>query len=269
MTTDLRSHFGLHTVPFTREIGIKDRFRLEQFDAAVKDLKTCIENRMSAALIAPAGTGKTATVRALLNELPEARYKTHYVKVTNLSKRDMCREIAAAMGVAPAGAYPFLVRRVQERLQSASEEEGLRPVIVLDEAHDMRPEVLAMLRVVTNFDMDSRLVVSILLVGQPPLRTLLRRDSLEDVARRLAHVAALRPLSRAETAQYIEHRFNIAGATTSPLDTSAVETIFEVGRGNMRATDRLALKSLEVAWRADTAAVDSNHALEARKLLWP
>ena len=126
-----------------------------------------------------------------------------------------------------------------------------------------------MLRVLTNFEMDSRLVVSVLLVGQPPLRTLLRRDTLEDVARRLAHIAALRPLSRAETGRYLEHRMTIAGATTSPFDAATVEAIYEVGHGNLRATDRLALKSLELAWREGVTTVSTNHAIEARKLLWP
>jgi len=269
MTSDLRSHFAIHTTPFTREISVAERFALDQFAEVTTALRHCIEQRMSAALIAPAGTGKTATVRALCAELPEARYDVHYVKVTHLSKRDMCREITAAMGVAPAGSYPFLVRRIQERLQTASGDDGRRPVLVIDEAHDLRAEVLGMLRVLTNFEMDSRLVVSVLLVGQPPLRTLLRRDTLEDVARRLAHIAALRPLSRAETGRYLEHRMTIAGATTSPFDAATVEAIYEVGHGNLRATDRLALKSLELAWREGVTTVSTNHAIEARKLLWP
>jgi molybdopterin-guanine dinucleotide biosynthesis protein len=46
---------------------------------------------MSAALIAPAGAGKTALLRRLVAELPEARYQVSYVKVTSLSKRDLCR----------------------------------------------------------------------------------------------------------------------------------------------------------------------------------
>jgi type II secretory pathway predicted ATPase ExeA len=50
------------------------------------------------------------------------------------------------------------------------DQDSLRPVIVIDEAHDMRPDVLAVLRVLTNFEMDSKLVVSLVLCGQPPLR---------------------------------------------------------------------------------------------------
>ncbi|MBK8980720.1 MAG: ATP-binding protein [Planctomycetes bacterium] len=58
-----------------------------------------LDARMSCAIIAPAGTGKTSVLRAVVARLPEARYSTHYVKVTGLSKRDMCREIAYAAGV--------------------------------------------------------------------------------------------------------------------------------------------------------------------------
>jgi len=269
MTTDLQSHFSLHTIPFTREVQVSKHFQLEQYKEAQAALLACVERRMSGALIAPAGTGKTQLVRALLSKLPEARYRLHYVKVTNLSKRDMCREIAAAMDVAPAGAYPFLVRRIQERLQSVTAEHGLRPVLVLDEAHELRPDVLGLLRVLTNFDMDSKLVVSVLLVGQPALRTLLRRDNLEDIARRLSHIATLKPLSPVETGRYLEHRLNIAGASSAPFASDAVEAIFEVGRGNLRATDRLALKSLELAWQQGAATVDANHVIGARRLLWP
>ena len=111
---DLRSRFGFHCTPFTREIGNGDRFPLAQYDDALGALLQTIEQRMSCALIAPAGTGKTALLRAIVERLPDARYRTHYVKVTGLSKRDMCREIAAVLGLPPVGSYPSLVRKLQE-----------------------------------------------------------------------------------------------------------------------------------------------------------
>jgi type II secretory pathway predicted ATPase ExeA len=266
---DLRSRFGFHTIPFTREIAVGDRLSLSLFEEPLAAMRRVIDQRMSAALIAPAGTGKTQLLRALRAGLPEARYRVHYVKVTGLSKRDMCREIATALGAEPAGIYPILVRRIQEHLLAVADTDGLRPVLLIDEAHELRTDVLAMLRLITNFDMDSRLVVSILLAGQPPLRTMLRRDDLEDIARRLSHYAVLRPLSREETNRYLEHRCTVAGATTAPFDGAAQDAIYEIGRGNLRATDRLALKALELANDESSAVVSANHLLEARKVLWP
>ncbi len=266
---DYRSRFGFHASPFTREIAHKDRFPLENFDEAIEAVLATLDARMSCALIAPAGTGKTSVLRAVIARLPEARYRTHYVKVTGLSKRDMCREIAQAIGLASAGTYPTLVRRLQDRFSETAHSDGLRPVLILDEAHDLRPETLAMMRVLTNFDMDSKLVVSIVLAGQPKLRVLLRRDDLADVAGRMAHYATLRLLSRDEMNRYVEHRCTIAGAADVPFDKDAVDALYEIGRGNMRATDQLARKALELAHRVDQDVCGSAQVAGARKLVCP
>lgn len=266
---DFRSRYGFHSTPFTREIPVAQCLGLAFYDQAADALASVIDDRMSAALIAPAGTGKTTLLRALVARLPEARYRVHYVKVTSLSKRDICREIARAIGAKPAGSYACLVQRLQERFVNTADTDGLRPVLILDEAHDMRPDVLGILRILTNFDMDSRLVVSIVLAGQPRLKELLRTDDLEDIARRLAHYATLRPLSRDETERYIEHRASVAGAASLPMDAAAIDAIYEIGRGNLRATDRLSLKALQMAHDADLDVVGTQHVVEARQCLWP
>jgi len=265
---DSLSRFGFHSTPFTREIRVEDLMRLPDFDEALRSLERTVESRMSASIIAPAGMGKTVLLRALSARLPEARYRIHYVKVADLGKRNMCREIAAAAGAAPAGSYPQLVRSLQELYQNTIDVDGMRPVLFLDEAHDLRPDVLGMLRLITNFDMDSRLVVSMILSGQGPLKTLLRRDDLEDIARRFAHCVALRPLTREQSSRYVEHRCRAAGAPTSPFDLSAQEAIYEIARGNLRATDRLALKAIETAHDQDAVSIDSNHVLQAKQVLW-
>ncbi len=269
MMKDLRSRFGMNATPFTREIEVSKRFYLDVFDQPLEALVHTVEQRMSAVLIAPAGTGKTALLRALISRLPEARYRVRYIKVCGLCKRDFCRELATAVGCAPAGNYPALVRRLQEHFIQLADTDSLRPVVILDEGHDLRPDVLGMLRLLTNFEMDSRLVVSIVLAGQNPLKTLLRRDDMEDVARRMVHYAVLRSLSRDETGRYIEHRCGIAGVNTVPFDSAALDAMYEIGRGNLRATDNLALKSLEVAHLTNCDTVDYNHVVEARRQLWP
>lgn len=266
---ELRSLFGFHATPFTREIEPDSHFRLSFFDEALDGLARCVDGRMCAALIAPAGTGKTLLLRRLVARLPEARYQVRYVKVTDLSKRDLCREIAVACGANPAGACHTLVHRLQERFESCSHQDGVRPVLLLDEAHDLRPSVLPILRLLTNFEMDSRLVLSVLLAGQPPLKTLLSRDEHEAVARRIYHYAVLRLLTRDELVQYVAHRCAAAGAATVPFDAGALDALFEMSRGNLRAADSLALKALEHAALAKSSVAGPQHLIAARKDLWP
>jgi hypothetical protein len=112
--TDLLAAFDFHAVPFTREITTDHHLGLPFFGEALAGLLA----RMSVAIIAPAGTGKTALLRRLRRGLPEARNHVHDVEVTGLSKRDMCHEIAVACGAAPAGSYRMLVRRLRPRLRA-------------------------------------------------------------------------------------------------------------------------------------------------------
>ena len=139
--------------------------------------------------------------------------------------------------------------------------------MLLDEAHDLRPEVLRMLRVLTNFEMDSRLVVSIILVGQPPLRRMLAQDEQAAIARRIARYTTLRLLSRDESTRYIKHRCAVAGAADFPFDQGAAESIYELTRGNLRAIDALALKALGKAAALEDSVVASAHVAAARKEL--
>ena len=266
---DMNARFGLQCTPFTREISVPHLFPHPQRTAVLESLKQVVDQRMSAAFIAAAGLGKTTVVRELYDALPEVRYAVRYVKVTDLSKRDMCREIAAVMRLPPVGTYPALVRAVQAAVERRSTDEGVRTVLILDEAHEMRPDVLGMLRLLTNFSMDSRLVLSVLLVGQPPLARLLKQPELEDLAQRLTWYGTLRPLTRDELRAYVVHRCRIAGASDTTFDERAMEALFEMGKGNPRATDHLARRAMETAHHAGADRVGSTHVVTARGSLSP
>ena len=266
MPVDLTT-LGFRKIPFTRELAVSERFNLPHQADVADALAETVHRRMSAALIAPAGTGKTVVLRTLVAALPEARFQVRYVKVTGLSKRDLCKEIADVCGLSPTGIYPALVRKLQEAFAHSVDTDGIRPVLVLDEAHDLRPASLAMLRLLTNFEMDSQLVVAVVLAGQPPLRNLLGRTDQVAMAQRLAHFATLRLLSRDETRDYVQHRCAVAGAQTSPFDEDAYEALYEISHGNLRAIDRLALKALERVARAQGGAVATGDVVESRKEL--
>ncbi len=261
-----RFHFT--TVPFTREIKVEHRFKVPHIEEEIASLKSAIDSRQSACLVAPAGAGKSVCIRALLSSLPEARYRTTYLKLTNLSARDMCRQIASFIGISNAGHYPSLVRSIEDSFRSGFIEQGKRQVIVFDEAHDMRREVLRMLRLITNFDMDSKLVVSFVLCGQTRMKETLLEPQMEDIRQRLTHCGEISLLSRDETRAYIEHRVKIAGRSKNPFDAQAVEALFEVTRGNMRAIDKLATASLTAADHLGRDVVESADVALARNSQW-
>jgi general secretion pathway protein A len=179
----------------------------------------------------------------------------------------MYREIAHSLSIEPAGTYPSLLRKLQQYYRSESQQEGLRPLLIIDEAQDMRPEVIATLRILTNFNMDSRLVLSFVLAGDTRLRALLENQDLKPIRQRLAHVHTLRLLTRAETHSYIEHRLQVAGAQNRPFRPQALEAVYELTHGNLRAIDHLCRRALELAADADAQNIDDTLILNARNNL--
>ena len=248
--------FHFTSPPFTREIRIDHRLSLPTLDAEITALRGVVEARQSAALVAPAGSGKTMVLRALRESLPAARYNVLYFKLSDLSARDMCKQVALALGLPPVGQYPGLVQALEERFRAGYEDQ------------DMRPNTVRLLRLLTNFEMDSRLFVSIILSGQLTLKQHLLTSELEDVRQRLAHCSELRLLSREDTLLYIDHRTKIAGLQASPFTDSAKEALFEITRGNMRAVDKLALASLKKVAQASRTKVEAADVAIVRGEQW-
>ena len=264
---DLRAHFGLTELPFTQEISATKMWRQPGLDELVDGLEASVSARMSVAVIAPSGTGKSALLRRLVERLPETRYQVADIKVTSVSNRDFYQGLARALAVEPAGTWPRLLEKLQAYAQALAATEARRLVIIVDEAQDMRPEVLSTLRVLTNFNLDSELLISIVLVGDGGLDTLLHRPDMEALRSRLSRVFRIRLLSKTETKAYIDHRLDLTGARQQLLDDSAVEAGYDFSRGNLRAIDHLCRTALDLAARQKLETIDAGLVTAARKRL--
>ena len=264
---EIRALFGLSGTPFTREISPVKMWRHPGIDDLVRDLEATISARESAAVIAPSGAGKTALIRRLVDSLPEARFRVADIKVTAAGNRDLYRSLARALGIEPSGTWPSILEGLQAHAKAMATTEARRTVYIIDEAQDMRPSVPSTLRMLTNFQLDSELLISLVLVGDSGLDTLLHRPDMEALRSRLACVIRLRLLSRTETKAYIDHRLDIVGARKQILDESAVEAVFDFTRGNIRAIDHLCRTALDLAAQQGLEAIDAGIVTAARKKL--
>jgi type II secretory pathway predicted ATPase ExeA len=65
----------------------------------------------------------------------------------------------------------------------------------------------------------------------------------------------------------MQHRMRVAGAAQFPFDSQALDAVYEITRGNLRAIDHLARKSLELAANKGTPIVDPTLVAAARQNL--
>ena len=112
-----------------------------------------------------------------------------------------------------------LVDRINAFLLTAHAN-GRRPVLMIDEAQNLRPKVLEQIRLLTNLETPKQKLLQIFLVGQPELRSLLARPGLRQLDQRITARFHLKPLDARETGDYIRHRLAVAGVER-PLFTAA------------------------------------------------
>ena len=129
--------------------------------------------------------------------------------------------------------------------------------MAVDEAHlldDSR--TLEALRLLLNFQPEGQQGLTLLLVGQPGLLPML--DHLPQLEERLAVKCLLRLLNPQETAQYVAHRLQTAGATRAIFDPSALETLHHLTHGVPRRINRLCDLALLIGYAEERSTISGS-----------
>ncbi len=158
--------------------------------------------KASAMLTGAAGCGKTTLSRAFIQHLPNDQYDVSLVVNPNLSREDMLREILYQFGTNTSQLTKSdLLHSLNERFVQNVQKER-HTIIIVDEAHSITEDpTFEELRLLLNFQMNDRYLLTLILIGQEDLRDRLAR--IPQFAQRISIKAHLEPLDFAETIKYM------------------------------------------------------------------
>ena len=114
------------------------------------------------------GAGKTTVCRHLTAQLHPGLFRVHYVSLTTGNVLDMYKSIAWELGLSVERSRSSAHHSIRTEISRLATEARQLPVLVVDEAHHLRNDVLEDLRLLTNFAMDSenRMCLTIRLSGR-------------------------------------------------------------------------------------------------------
>ena len=118
--------------------------------------------------------------------------------------------------------------------------------IIIDEANYIKNAVLNDLKVLFNFEMDSRDRAVILLVGLPQLNNTLQLSIHEPLRQRIIMNYNIDGYSKEEGRAYIEWKLKKAGCTDPVFDDAAIEAILNASDGTARVISKLCNASLVI-----------------------
>jgi general secretion pathway protein A len=257
-------YFGLKHEPFSIAPDPRYLFMSERHREALAHLLYGVKGGGGGfvLLTGEIGAGKTTVCRCLLEQIPK-RCNVAYIFNPKLTAMELLKTVCEEFHVPLAPHEPGAVFTAKDYLDPFNKfllethAVGLNNVLIIDEAQNLAADVIEQLRLLTNLETNERKLLQIVLIGQPELRTMLRRPELEQVAQRVIARYHLEALSEAETAQYLRHRLAVAGLTSAmPFSQRAMLEIHHAARGVPRRINLVADRALLGAYAESVPRVD-------------
>ncbi|WP_189403761.1 ExeA family protein [Alteromonas halophila] len=202
------------------------------------------------------GTGKTTVSRKLLQQLPD---NTQVAMILNptLSALELLATVCDELGLeydAERASLKYFTDRILSKLAD-NHQAGVNTVLMVDEAQHLMPEVLEQLRLLTNLETNREKLLKVVLIGQPELQQLLKRNELRQLAQRITARYHLLPLTSDEVSSYIAHRLSVANGDISIFSKSTLRAVHQITGGIPRVINLLCDRALTLSFTKQHAVV--------------
>ena len=257
------SYYGMEFNPFDKGIDTKYSFETEDFKIMKNRLNYIKDNPGIALFTGVSGLGKTFTIREFLNTLNPNLYKVIYVSMSSITTLEFYRELAYELGIEPAFKKIDIFRQIQETIINYVKNKKMQVIICIDEAQYLKTSIINDLKILMNFEMDSKNYFSLILIGQPFLNDLLNRNVHEAIRQRITISYNMSGISKEELENYIVSRMKIAHSDENIFSPQIIEAIYNGCNKSLRIANNIIIKSLIIASKKDEKVLSTETIMEA------
>jgi general secretion pathway protein A len=250
--------YSLHEKPFALTPDPAFLYLARRHRHALTMLEYALSQASGFALITgEVGCGKTTVVRHFLERTGE---QLNVAFITNAYPGfgPLLPWVMEALGLevgqsAPSELYRRFVSYVKQVYS-----QGVRTVLVIDEAQNLGVEGLEELRVLSNLNAGKELLLQTVLIGQPELRQTLKMQSLRQFAQRIVIDHHLEALQLAETLGYVRHRLGVAGGRPDLFTSEALNLVHESTGGVPRLVNIVCDTALVYGFSDQRPVIDTD-----------
>jgi general secretion pathway protein A len=253
-----QSFYGFSEMPFNITPDPRFLYLSPTHLEALQHLKYGVrEKKGFIVLVGEVGCGKTTLCRRFLNELDPAHYDTALILNPRVTETQMLKAILTEMGETKLARSQNDLVAQMNRVLLERIAQGRDIVLIIDEAQNLKFEVLEQIRLLSNLETDKQKLLQIVLMGQPELKEVLGREELRQLRQRILVHYELHPLSASDMAHYIHHRLSLAGGNGRPSFTKwALRSIHRASGGIPRIVNNLCDKAMLSAFIRESDEVN-------------
>ena len=204
------------------------------------------------------GTGKSLLIRCLIQTLQQSNVTFAYVFNTTLNPREFLEYVLADLGLKHTTTSKTDLLVTLNQFLVERHRRGLTTALIVDEAQNLRADVLEEVRLLTNLETERQKLLQIVLVGQPELDDKMDSNELRQLKQRIGLRCKLEPLNFEEVPSYIQKRLERAGAadrSRSLFPPETVQSICRYSKGIPRLINTVCENALLTAYALRAPAV--------------
>lgn len=210
--TGYRQFYGLSGSAFGKALGLECLLVYPQLAELHHEFEDLISDGGIGVCTGEMGIGKTTSLRYVLGKTEPRGCQVAYQGSSRHSTAVLAG-LVEALGVVPTLQRANLLRQLSQLVARTWREQRKKTVLVIDDAHLLEDGLLEDLRLLTNFEMDASDPLILILAGHPALRLRLGKPVHLALLDRVRLHYRLEGLSKAETAEYLDHHLKQAGVT--------------------------------------------------------
>jgi general secretion pathway protein A len=257
MNPKLLALYGLKWNPFSPELPVEALLLVPKVEHFFWRIENLTREGGFALITGDPGVGKSVTLRLLVQRLSQPRdLAVGILTRPQTGVPDFYRELGHLFGVELSPHNRWAGSRVlRERWLEHIEASLLRPVLLIDEAQEMKPAVLNELRLLCAAELDARALLTVVLAGDARLPEKFRAEELLPLGSRIRVRLQLQPASVPELLDCLKHSLNQAG-NQRLMTAELMNTLCEHAAGNHRILMTMANELLDAATERELPKLD-------------
>lgn len=241
----LLSLWGLKWNPFSPELPSEGLLVTAPIESFVWRVEQLVQEGGFALICGESGTGKSVALRIVALRLSKLRDVMVGVLERPQSRLpDFYRELGDLFSVklTPSNRWGGF-RALRERWKAHLASSRIKPVLLIDEAQEMAPDVLSELRILSSADFDATSLLTVVLSGDGRLLELLRHEDLVPLGTRIRTRLKTEAASREQLLELLGHALCKAGNATL-MTPELMDTLVDHCAGNYRLLMTMAAELL-------------------------